>query len=299
MWQAFATLALVATALQNVADKWAIVSDRKIDPAVATFWRNALALVFVVIVGLSGILGPLTWYFDPFIIAFALLLVGSAFFYTYMLKHVEVTGIEMDNYLAPLVFLVVDVMFVEATLNAGQIAGVILLALGGFLLAVDARTRHLKREFSPQVIGIIVFWVFYGGVQYYLFKYLNTEIGLSSVSFMASAYVIAVSVMLLIVTLRGKFRALFQSASTRYLPPVALSKAFDTAATLLTLTALTYASVSQVSAIGALAPLFLLVIAVFVQKETRFNIRERVDKANILGKSIAVLLLALGIYLVS
>lgn len=299
MWQALAALALVATALQNVADKWAIVSDRKIDSAVATFWRNALTLVFVVIVGFWGILGPVTWYFDPLIIAFALLIVCSGFFYTYMLRHVEVTGIEMDNYIAPLVFLVVDVVFVEASLQGAQIAGVILLALGGFLLAVDARTRHLKREFSPRVLGIILFWVAYGGVHYYLFKHLNAELGLNSVSFTASATVIAVSVMLLIVTLRGKFKALFQSASTRYLPPVALSKMFDTAATLLTLTALTYASVSQVSAIGALAPLFLLIVAVFVQKETRFNIRERVDKANILGKCVAVALLALGIYLVS
>lgn len=299
MWQAFATLALVATALQNVADKWAIVSDRQIDPAIATFWRNALALVFVVIVGMWGILGQITWYFDPFVIAFALILVCSSFFYTYMLRHVEVTGIEMDNYIAPLVFLVVDIALVEATLRTPQIVGVVFLAIGGFLLALDARTRHLKREFSPKVLGIVFFWVFHGGVQYYLFKHLNTEIGLSSVSFTASVYLIAVSVMLLIVTLRGKFKALFQRASTRYLPPVALSKIFDTAATLLTLTALTYASVSQVSAIGALAPLFLLIVAVFVQKETRFNIRERVDRANILGKSVAVVLLAVGIYLVS
>lgn len=299
MWQAFALLALVATAFQNVADKWAIVSDRKIDPAVATFWRNALAFVFVVAIGFWGILGPLTWYFDLSIIGFALLLVCSSFFYTYMLKHVEVTGIEMDNFLAPLVFLVVDIALVEAALHTEQIAGVVFLALGGFLLAVDARTRHLKREFSLKMLGIILFWVLHGGVQYYLFKHLNAEIGLNSVSFTASVYVVAISVMLLVVTVRGKFKALFQSASTRYLPPVALSKACDTAATLLTLTALTYASVSQVAAIGALAPLFLLIVAVFVQKETRFNIRERVDSANIVGKIVAVALLALGIYLVS
>lgn len=299
MWQLFALLAILAVSLQDVVDKWAIVSNRRIDASVATFWRIALACVFTITIGVWGILGPLTWYFDRWIIVFALGLVCAAYFYTYMLRRVEVTGIEMDNYLAPLVFLAVDVVFVEAALSIPQILGVVLLACGGFLLTVDGKTRHMKREFSLKVVGIILFWIAYGGLQYYLFKHLHTTEGLTSVSFMASTYVIVVGILLLVVVVRGKYTALFSVASARYLPPVALSKGFDTAATLLMLTALTYASVSQVSAIGALAPLALLIIAVFVQKETRFNIRERVDKANIVWKIVAVGLLGLGMWLVS
>ncbi len=299
MWQAFAFLALLATAGQSVVDKWAIVSDRRIDPTVATFWRNALVFVFVVAMGWWGIMGTISWYFDPLILLFGALLVCSAFFYTYMLKHVEVTGIEMDNYIDPVVFLLIDVFIVGAALNGGQIAGVVLLSVGGFLFAVDARTRHLKREFSLKVVGIICFWVIYSGLQFYLFKYLNDTVGLNSVSFMASTHLVAVAIMLLLVTMRGKFGALFLSASAQYLPPVMLSKVFDTAAALLMLTALMSASASQVAAIGALAPLILLATAVFVQKETRFNIRERVDRANVSSKIVAVILIGLGIYLVS
>ncbi len=299
MWQLLALLALVAVALQDVADKWAIVSNRTIDASVATFWRNALAFVFMVAVGAWGILGPLTWYFDGWIVAFALTLVCTSYLYTYMLRRVEVTSIEMDNYLEPLIFLAVDVVFVEAALSFWQILGVLFLACGGFLLTIDGKTHHLKRELSAKVFGIILFWIAYAGFQYYLFKQLHAEHGLTSVSFMASTHIIVIGVMLLVVVARGKYRALFSAASARYLPPVALSKGLDTAATLLTLTALTYASVSQVSAIGALAPLVLLALAVFVQKETRFNIRERVDRANFLGKIVAVALLSLGIWLVS
>ncbi len=299
MWQLFASFALVATALQNVGDKWALVNDRRIDTSVATFWRNSLAFVFTVSVGLWGILGPLTWYFDPFIIGFALMLICSSYFYTYMLRHVEVTGIEMDNYIAPIAFLAVDLLLVEAALSIEQIIGVMLLTCGGFMLAIDGRSHHLKREFSPKVLSIILFWVAYGGVQFYLFKHLHETAGLNGVSFMASTLIIVIAVLLFVVVLRGKFTALFSVTSARYLPPVVLSKACDTAATLLTLTALTYASASQVAAIGALAPLILLAIAVFVQKETRFNIRERVDRANLVSKALAVGLLALGIFLVS
>ncbi len=299
MWQLLALLAIVAVSLQDVVDKWAMVSNRTIDASVATFWRNALAFIFTLAVGVWGILGPLTWYFDLWILAFALMLVCTSYLYTYMLRRVEVTSIEMDNYLAPLIFLAVDVVLVEATLSFAQIVGVLLLACGGFLLTMDGKTHHRKREFSPKVFGIILFWIAYGGFQYYLFKHLHETQGLSSVSFMASTYVIVIGIMLLVVVARGKYKALFNAASARYLPPVALSKGLDTAATLLTLTAITYASVSQVSAIGALAPLMLLVIAVFVQKETRFNIRERVDRANIVWKIVAIGALSLGIYLVS
>lgn len=299
MWQLFALASLLSTSLQNVSDKWAIVHDRRIEASVATFWRSGLILIFTLVVGSFGWLGSIAWYFDWWMIAFALASVVSAYCYTYMLRRIEVTGIQAETYLMPLIFLAVDAVYLEAALSAAQIAGVMLLAAGGFAFAVDGKTHRLKKEFSMWVWGVYVYWMAFGGFQYYLFKYLHSTYDVNAVSFLASGHLIIVAVLLLAVVLRGKYTHLFNADSARYIPAVAVSKFFDTGGALLWLTALTYAAVSQVTAFGALAPLVLLVVAFVAQKETRFNIRERVDGANFRWKAAAVVLVCAGMVLVS
>ena len=299
MWQLFALASLLSTSLQNVSDKWAIVHDRRIEASVATFWRSGLIFIFTLLIGTTGWLGPIVWYFDWWIIAFALASVVSAYCYTFMLRKIEVTGIQAETYLMPLIFLAVDAVYLQAALSAAQIAGVMLLAAGGFAFAFDGKTHRLKKEFSTWVWVIYVYWMVFGGFQYYLFKFLHSTQDVNAVSFLASALFIIVALLLLAVVLRGKYKLLFNADSARYIPVVAVSKFFDTGGVLLWLTALGYAAVSQVTALGALAPLFLFVIAFVVQKETRFNIRERVDKANFRWKAAAVILVCAGMVLVS
>ncbi len=298
MWQVFALASLCTSALQNVADKWAIVSDRSIDTSVASFWRNGLFFLFTLLIGAWGYFGAITWHFDALVILLAVGALASAHMYTYMLRHVEVTGIQIDCYLLPLVLLGIDMMLLNAGLSVWQAAGVIFLAIGGFLFAVDGKTHHLKREFTWGAMAIIVYWVIFTAFQYYIFKHLNAEYGLNSVSFAASVHVVVVALGLLVVVLRGQYWGLFRAASAKYIVPVAISKAFDAFAEILMYTALIYASASQVSAIGALLPLVLFVVAYVVQKTTRFNIRERIDRANVRWKLFAVALLCAGMFLV-
>src|SRR3989344_9580776 len=118
MWQLFALASLLATSLQNVSDKWAIVHDRRIEASVATFWRSGLVFIFALVVGATGWLGPIAWYFDWWILIFALASAASAHCYTYMLRKIEVTGIQAETYLMPLVFLAVDAVYLQAPLSA-------------------------------------------------------------------------------------------------------------------------------------------------------------------------------------
>ncbi|MBV9159461.1 MAG: hypothetical protein JO019_02595 [Candidatus Kaiserbacteria bacterium] len=299
MWQIFAILSLVSTGLESIADKWAIVRDRRIDAAVATFWRNSLFFIFTLLVGYMGWLGEIVWHFDFLVLSFAVIAAISGYCYTYLLRKIEVTGIVAETYLLPLIFLGIDATYLHVPLTAAQIVGVVLLTLGGFMITIDGKTHRLKRGFSFAVWLIFIYWMAYDGFEYYLFKYLNATLKINSVSFFASVWLVVVALLLLAVVLGGRFRKLFSSDSARYIPLVAVSKIFDTGAALLWLTALSFVAVSQVAAIGALEPLIVFLLAIIVQKATRFNIRERIDRANFLWKAFAVVLFCAGTMLVS
>lgn len=299
MWQLSALGSLIAQALEGVVDKAAMVRDGHIHPGVATFWRNALLLFYVTVVGSLGFFGEMELVFSWPIIAFGCMAALSGYFYTYVLKKVEITGAYIETYLAPIGFLAIDLFVLNTDLSPAQIVGVIVLTAGGFALAFNARTHHMKREFSLRIWGVFLYWLIYDGTQFYLFKYLYEKGEVNEVSFVASVWLIAVSVVFLYLAFTGKAHLLFAHAARRYVPVVAVSKIFDAASTLLWLHALSFVAVSQVAALNALSPLMLFLVALFVQKETRMNIRERVDKANISWKVVATTMLCLGTLLVT
>src|SRR5688572_14223682 len=92
MWQLYALGAMVFGAAEEAVDKIIIVSDLAINTIVATFYRNLIYFLLAVLIGLTGVVGSLTFVISWPIALVGLLSVGSAVFYTYMLKHVELTG---------------------------------------------------------------------------------------------------------------------------------------------------------------------------------------------------------------
>src|SRR5689334_5040801 len=91
MWILFALASLVFQALEETVDKIAIVKDKAIDLFAATFWRNLLFWLWIVIFGVFGVLGPLKFFFTWPIFLLGILFMGTGFFYTYLLKKVELT----------------------------------------------------------------------------------------------------------------------------------------------------------------------------------------------------------------
>src|SRR4051812_47035612 len=110
MWQVYALGSLLFQAGEEVIDKIVIVGDLAIDTIVATFYRNVAYCLIALVVGLSGILGPITFLFSWPIFLVGALFIGSAVFYTYLLKHVELTGSSALDYSRPVLFLLVDVL---------------------------------------------------------------------------------------------------------------------------------------------------------------------------------------------
>ena len=299
MWQAYAVGSLVGNALENVIDKAAFVRDAHVDDIVATFWRQIAFFVLTLAVGIAGWMGPIHFFFSWELFGMCMLTVLSALAYTYMLRHVEVTGIALETYFLPLVFLVIDVPLILVSFSATQIFGIVLLSLGGFAFAYNVHTHRMRREYSLIVWGIFALWMVHDGVQFYLFKHLNATEGVNEVSFYASAWAIVIAVLFMYVAARRRTHRLFSAPALKYIPMTAFAKMFDVAAALMWARALSGAAVSQVAAVGAMQPVVMLAVAFLVQKETRFNIREHLGRAHLPWKVGGVALLSLGTFLLT
>ena len=92
MWQLYALAAIIFEAADEIVDKIVIVGDLAIDTLVASFYRNAVYFLIAVAVGLTGIIGPITFVISWPIVLVGILFIGSVISYTYLLKHIELTG---------------------------------------------------------------------------------------------------------------------------------------------------------------------------------------------------------------
>jgi len=299
MWQLYALASLFASSGESVVDKIAIVGDRRIDSLVATFWRIALFFFFTLVIGFFGWLGGVQFSFNLLILLVASMGIGNSHIYTYLLRRVEITGIGAISYLSPFIFLAIDTRVLHTALSGSEITGIVLMVLGGFSFAIDGKTHHFKREYSPLVWLMLFYMVVYTGIESYAFKYLHDSYGTTAVGFTLSYGILMIAGLLALVVLQKKSRLLWKQAARAYIPRVAISKTFDAAGTVLWMQALTLAAVSQVSAMQALEPLVLFVFTILVQDFSRLRTDEKLGRGRMRWKAAAVSMLVLGGLLVS
>ncbi|MBI4093631.1 hypothetical protein HY417_01590 [Candidatus Kaiserbacteria bacterium] len=294
MWQLYALGSLLTNSLGSVADKNALIADRSIDYAVATLWRLVLYVACVTAIGLTGVLGALQFAFPPEILALGVLSIISSLFYTYLLRHIEITSYVGFAYLAPFVFLLVDTLILREKLGSSEIFGIVLLVIGGLGFAIDGKTHQFKKELSPYALLMIVFSIIQMGAQAYLFKHLHGTTGMSGVSFFASADLLAAAGVLSLIAMQGKLGLLWTRPARTYVPRVAFSKMCDALTTLLWAQALLFAAVSQVSAIGALQPLVVFILTIIGQRIFGLRIGEKFGLPRMKWKAMTISLLIVG-----
>lgn len=294
MWQLYVLGSLFASAGEDVVDKVAIVSHRRIDSTVATFWRIFLFFVCTLIIAGIGILGGFQFIFVPVVFLVAFLSIINSFIWTSLLRRVEITGLAAITYLAPFLYLAIDTRLLHTSLSAGEIVGIFLMVLGGFSFAIDGKTHHMKKELSPFVWLMFIYMALYSGAESYAFKYVHASYGTSAIGFVLSYGLLMCVGLLAVVIVRGKTRLLWKSTAKKYIPYVTVSKAFDSISTLLWTQALTLAAVSQVSAMGALEPIVLFASTIVVQDIMRFRTGEKLDRRRTRWKAAAISMLVVG-----
>ena len=300
MWQVYSFGSMLAGACESATDKAGVISGTAVDSYVATFVRTACFFIATVLVGLTGIIGELHFFWHWSIVFVALLGIISSLSYTYVLRRVEITEIVAAGYLASFLYLCIDTQILGVAFSTSQIWGVILLICGGIAFTLDGKTHRFQKNLTPAVIGaFLMMYVVYGGIDAYLFKYLNTTIGLNGVSFYASIWLIGLVFFFGLLLVKGRVRLLFSKQTAHYVPYAALGKSFDVFNSVWYATALSIATVSQVSAFNSLLPLLLFFVAAISQKELHVRLKEQLDPRRAPWKLGAVITLLVGGILVS
>jgi drug/metabolite transporter (DMT)-like permease len=294
MWQLLTLGALFFSAGENIVDKSALITDKRVDYAVATLWRISLYVFCVVAIGLTGILGTLTFSLSPWLLLFGIPSALASLGYTYLLRRVEVTGIGAITYLSPFLFLAVDALLLHTSFTSTELFGIILVTFGGFGFAIDGKTHHFKREFSLAVWALLFYDIIQTGAEAYLFKYLNATQGVSPMTFFLMVWLSAVVFLFALVLYQRKTHLLFKKAALVYLPRAGVGKLFDAVSSLLWAQALALAAVSQVSALGALDPLVLFVMTVAAQRLLGMRVGEKTARTQLQWKAISIGVLVFG-----
>jgi drug/metabolite transporter (DMT)-like permease len=298
MWQIFTVAALVFNAAEITTDKVIMVANNKLDTLVASFYRNIIFLILSVAIGATGLVGVMHLRFDwPLVAVGGLELIGSIF-YTILLKKVEMTGAAAIGYIAPFLFLLVDVFVIRAPLNFTQILGILLLICGGLIFVIDPLTRRLKKQYTKYILAILLFDVVIAGAQYYGFKFYSTGEGLNEISFMVSVWFWVALGLLALVIVSRKARLLYSTAvQNRYLLKITASKSFDAIGGLFWFHALSLATVSQVNSFSSFEPLILLILLIVVQQIFKFKAGEDFTRLNLFQKTLATVILLIGAWL--
>lgn len=299
MWQSYALGSIFLKSLQSVTDKAALVRDVRIDTTVATFYRVFFFLIAAIIAGYAGILGVLDFSFHWLFFVLAPIEVISSLLYTNLLRRIEITNIAAVGYMAPLVFLVIDTTVIGVSLTPAQIAGIIMLVLGGTAFSIDGKTHHFRHMPLRTWMSILFIFIIALGSQAYAFKYLADTTGMNALSFYGSLLSLVTVLLSLLLLYKKKTSLLFSRAARVYVPYAFAGKTFDLFSSVLYLSAIGLSSVSQVSAFIALAPLILFLVTAIVQSLLRVRLHENLDHKHTPWKLGAMLVLVAGGLLVA
>ena len=300
MWQLFSIGSSFFTALEETIDKANIVSQKAIGMFTATFIRNAAYLAIALLAPLifTGHVPQVA--FTPLLLALGITNAAYSLGYTFLLRRLEVSVSGIFSNLLPIIFLIIDILIFHRVLLSRQIAGIVFLVVGGSLFVFHSSARKLTRRQTWTTVGIFIFGAFYYGFEAYLFQSYAMHRGMSEVSFLVSAGVSTILVLLL----AGAVRMMLSAPSPKtklvvhYSAWSLLSKMADYSSAALFLYALARASVSQVSAMGSLYPMILLVVVIVIQKGMRVNLEEVLDRNTAWLKICAVVVMSLGVFLV-
>lgn len=295
IWIAFGIAGVVFLAMEETVDKIAIVGDKDIDPLASTFWRNFLFWIWICVFAAFGFLGHISFFFAWPMLVLAVVFIGSGFFYTYLLKKIELTSASAVSYASPFFYFIIDAFLLKAGFTVFQALGILLLTAGGMLFVIDPRRGGLRKEFTPKVLGIFVYDFLISGVDYYAFKYYFDVYHLNEVSYFFNVWFLMFVFFIALIAIRGSWRITWHAALDHdYIGKVAVSKFFDAASSYAWFHAIALSSVSQMNALNAFFPLALIAVVYTMQNLLGFKAEEEFSKGRLAPKLVAVIMLCVG-----
>lgn len=293
MWQIYSILSLFISALENSIDKMAVIQSEKLDPIIMSFYRVLVFVVIMFLIWLIWIDWKIFLLFDWRIILFWIFSITLSLSYTYVLKNIEVTSIATLSYLWPIIYLLIDKFLINANFSSYQILGILFLVIWGIWFSIEWKTFKFKEEISLKILGVFIFLLIYAWIEWYLFKFMNSEYHVNATTFFANVWWWTTVMLFIVIILKWKFNNLLDKSVVKYVTKSIISKSCDVWKSLFFAKALTLASVSQVSAMTSFEPFVLLIVTILIQKIMKIHLNERLDTHNMILKISMVIILIL------
>ncbi len=291
-WYLWAVLSMFANSFENIIDKVVLIKEpKKIDVLAAMFYRNLGFFVCTAIIGLTGLMGKMSFVMNVPLFILAIIYPLASFSYDYFLRNLEVSRASAVSYTFPLFFLFFDNLFFHLRFSPVEVIGVLLLVGGAVMFSYDIANK--KSSFSWKS----TFWMFVKMAislyMYIVFKIYDGTVNGVSFYFSVWAVIILLYVVLLFAT--GKYRKLRETATTNhFVGKTFIAKAFDALSSTFYMQALALVSLTAVSAFTSLTPMVMLMILACVAFFTKIRTDEDFSKRTFIWKILGALLLVFG-----
>lgn len=302
MWQVFSLGSTFFSALEQSIDKANMVKQNAIGLLSAT-WIRIGAYSVIAYIGGYLIMGEApALIFGWMMVILGLVNALNSYFYSVLVRKLEITTSGVIFNLAPLVFLFIDIVLLKKGLTTTEICGVLLLVVGGILFL---GRKHLIEKFGKDkrlaVFGMFIFGVFYLAFQNYLFQYYSVHYHIPVTDYLLSLGIwtfVFITLGLIFSSLRGtRVKSNFR-VYMHYTAGSLVSKTANYGASFFLLKALMLATVSQVYAMEAFFPIMLMFLVLILQGSMHIKMQEDISREALFHKITGIVLISVGIFLV-
>ncbi len=300
MWQIYSLAALLFGATEETIDKATMVGSNAIDLLSAAWIRNSISFLisFTVVTVAVGAFPTMTLSV-PFVLLGILNGIG-AITYTILLKNVEITASSILESFIPLVFLPIDLFIFGAELLPRQIAGILVLILGGCIFFYRKRVNAaLTKRQVVTLVSIFFFDALLIGFESYLFKDYFENLHLSEMDFLVNMWGVTFLFLSCLMLVRSVYTRTVPSMAVHksYVFGSLFSKSLDYGYSFFFLRALTVASASQVTSMKVFYPIVLLGIVFGTQRKLGVDLEEYLDRKSLIPKVLGIAIICFGAYL--
>ena len=300
MWQIYSLAALLFGATEETIDKATMVGSNAIDLLSAAWIRNSISFLisFTVVTVAVGAFPTMTLSV-PFVLLGILNGIG-AITYTILLKNVEITASSILESFIPLVFLPIDLFIFGAELLPRQIAGILVLILGGCIFFYRKRVNAaLTKRQVVTLVSIFFFDALLIGFESYLFKDYFENLHLSEMYFLVNMWGVTFLFLSCLMLVRSVYTRTVPSMAVHksYVFGSLFSKSLDYGYSFFFLRALTVASASQVTSMKVFYPIVLLGIVFGTQRKLGVDLEEYLDRKSLIPKILGIAIICFGAYL--
>ncbi len=300
MWQIYSLAALLFGATEETIDKATMVGSNAIDLLSAAWIRNSISFLisFTVVTVAVGAFPTMTLSV-PFVLLGILNGIG-AITYTILLKNVEITASSILESFIPLLFLPIDLFIFGAELLPRQIAGILVLILGGCIFFYRKRVNAaLTKRQVVTLVSIFFFDALLIGFESYLFKDYFENLHLSEMDFLVNMWGVTFLFLSCLMLVRSVYTRTVPSMAVHksYVFGSLFSKSLDYGYSFFFLRALTVASASQVTSMKVFYPIVLLGIVFGTQRKLGVDLEEYLDRKSLIPKILGIAIICFGAYL--